>query len=70
MDPQQQHRTKLLWDTLIGFLGFFAVLAVIQAVINLFAPEPAVWPAVVALVLVLVTVATWRARRHRFISKD
>lgn len=49
-------RKDLLWQSLIGFVGFFAFLAVVQAVINVFAPEPAIWPGILAGVLVL---ATW-----------
>jgi divalent metal cation (Fe/Co/Zn/Cd) transporter len=50
-------------DAFLGFLGFFAFLAVIQAVINVVQPEPKVWPALLALVLVLATVSMWRIRR-------
>lgn len=65
-DPQDQseaQRRNLQLDAFIGFLGFFAFLAVIQAVINVFQPEPKVWPALLALVLVLATVSMWRAKR-------
>lgn len=58
-------RSELLWDTLIGFLGFFAFLSVVQAVFNVLSPEPKIWPAVLALVLVVTTVAVWRAKRAR-----
>lgn len=44
-----------MWQTIIGFVGFFTALAVIQAVLNLFQPEPAIWPGLLAGVLVLVT---------------
>ncbi|WP_408931939.1 hypothetical protein ACKFRM_00295 [Corynebacterium sp. YSMAA1_1_D6] len=37
-------RRALLWDTALGFVGFFAALALLQAVLNLFAPSPAIWP--------------------------
>lgn len=49
-------RKDLLWQSLIGFVGFFAFLAVVQAVINVFSPAPAIWPGLLAGVLVL---ATW-----------
>ncbi|QGU06591.1 hypothetical protein COCCU_03185 [Corynebacterium occultum] len=67
-DPQdhsEDRRRKLQLDTLTGFLGFFAFLAVVQAVINIFRPEPLVWPALLALVLVIATVSLWRAGRSR-----
>ena len=54
-----------MWDTLVGFVGFFAFLSVIQAVVNLLSPEPAVWPAVLALVLVIAAVTVWRVGRSR-----
>ena len=61
--PGEQQRRKLMWDTLVGFVGFFAFLSVIQAVLNLLSPEPAVWPATLALVLVIVAVTVWRIGR-------
>ncbi len=51
-------------DSFTGFLGFFAFLSVIQAVINVVQPEPKVWPAVLALILVTATVVMWRAGRR------
>ncbi|MEH0147702.1 hypothetical protein V6D40_08525 [Corynebacterium sp. Q4381] len=49
-------RRDLVWQTVIGFVGFFAFLAVVQAVINVFSPDPAIWPGLLAGALVL---ATW-----------
>lgn len=49
-------RKDLIWQTVIGFVGFFAFLAVVQAVMNVFRPEPAIWPGLLAGALVL---ATW-----------
>ena len=63
--PGEQQRRKLMWDTLVGFVGFFAFLSVIQAVVNLLSPEPAVWPAVLELVLVIAAVTVWRIGRSR-----
>lgn len=63
-DQSRARRRELQLEALLGFLGFFTVLAVIQAVINVLRPEPAVWPALLALVLVLATVAVWRAWRR------
>ncbi|GAA4783014.1 hypothetical protein FRX94_04165 [Corynebacterium canis] len=62
-DPTRETRRRLQRDTLTGFLSFFAVVSVIQAILNLFAPEPAVWPAALALVLVVLTVVSWRSSR-------
>lgn len=63
-------RRQLQRDTLVGFLGFFAVLTVIQATINVFHPEPAVWPAVLALVAVIAAVTAWRWNRRARISDN
>lgn len=56
-------RRELLWDTALGFLGFFALVAVVQAVINIFQPHPAIWPGLVAAVFCGLTYLTWRAKR-------
>lgn len=56
-------RRALLWDTALGFVGFFAALALLQAVLNLFQPSPAVWPGLLAGALVLAEYALWRAKR-------
>lgn len=64
MSKTPDNRKALLYDAVLGFLGFFAFLAFVQAVVNLFRPEPLVWPAVLALVLVTATVVTWRSRRR------
>ncbi|MDY5786517.1 hypothetical protein VVR41_06745 [Corynebacterium sp. LK2510] len=55
-----------MWQTLIGFVGFFAALAVVQALINLARPEPLIWPGLLAGALVLATwhlVRRWRQWR-------
>ncbi|MCK7637685.1 hypothetical protein [Corynebacterium pygosceleis] len=64
-DPAEARRRKLQRDTVTGFVSFFAVVALIQAVVNVTRPEPAVWPAVLALVLVLAAVWLWRSGRRR-----
>ncbi|MCQ9343127.1 hypothetical protein [Corynebacterium kozikiae] len=48
-------------DAILGFVAFFAFMSVVQATMNLLQPEPALWPALLALVLVIATVALWRA---------
>ena len=45
-DSGRGQRRELQHETLLGFLGFFAFLSLVQAVANLFAPEPALWPGV------------------------
>lgn len=60
-------RKDLIWQSAIGFVGFFAFIALIQAVMNIFRPEPAIWPGLFAGALVLATwllVKRWRAWRN------
>lgn len=57
-------RKDLLWQSLIGFVGFFAFLAVVQAVMNVFRPDPAIWPGLLAGVLVLLTWLLVRRWQH------
>ena len=45
MHPEQR---KLIWDSLIGFFGFLTVLTYLQAILNVFSPDPAIWPGFVA----------------------
>ena len=58
-------RRTLQWDAIVGFLSFFAVVAVVQAFLNVLAPEPQIFPAVLALVLVVAAVSAWRYSRAR-----
>ena len=57
-------RRELLWDTALGFVGFFAFLALVQAVLNLFHPSPALWPGLLAGALGLAEFLLWRAKRQ------
>lgn len=66
--PQEARRKQLVWDSLTGFIGFFAFLSVVQAILNLLQPEPQLWPAVLALVTVIATVALWKAGKKRYRS--
>ncbi|MFW9197108.1 hypothetical protein ACOI9M_08470 [Corynebacterium striatum] len=56
-------RHALLWDTALGFVGFFAFLAIAQAILNLFQPEPAIWPGILSAVLCGIEYLLWRAKR-------
>lgn len=56
-------RRALLWDSALGFVGFFAALALLQAILNLFQPSPALWPGLIAGVLMALEWALWRAKR-------
>lgn len=57
-------RKKLVWESALGFFGFFTVLAAIQAVWNVLQPEPAVLPSVLLAVLLLITWLIWRRYRR------
>lgn len=63
-DQARPQRRRLQQDALSGFLGFFAFVAVLQAVLNVFQPEPQVWPALLALALVTATWWSWRVGRR------
>ncbi|RRQ16383.1 hypothetical protein, partial [Corynebacterium bovis] len=50
-----RQRQRLVAEAVLGFLGFFTVLALVQAVWNLFRDEPSVGPSVLLLVLLVLT---------------
>ncbi|MFV8381126.1 hypothetical protein HW450_04350 [Corynebacterium hindlerae] len=62
-DRKNDTREQLRHQALVGFLSFLAFMSVIQAAINVVQPEPQMWPAVLALVLVITTVVVWRRGR-------
>lgn len=65
VDPDGQ-RKKLVWESALGFVGFFTLLAGVQAVWNVFQPEPSPWPGVFFAVLLLLSWLVWRRyRRYR-----
>lgn len=65
VDPDGQ-RKKLVWESALGFVGFFTLLAGVQAVWNVFQPEPSPWPGAFFAVLLLLSWLVWRGyRRYR-----
>ena len=64
IDHAREQRRRLQLETLVGFLGFFTVIAVIQAVLNAFSPDPAAWPSLLAFGMIALTVMAWRAWRR------
>lgn len=58
-DPDAR-RKKLVWESLLGFVGFFTFMALINAVWNVFQPNPAVLPSVVLLILLIVLALLWK----------
>nr|WP_305083537.1 PEP-CTERM sorting domain-containing protein [Corynebacterium sp. CCUG 61414] len=53
----------MLWQTIIGFVGFFTLLAFVQAAINITKPEPSIWPGLV--LAAFVAALWWLIRRWR-----
>lgn len=53
----------MMWESVLGFLAFFDLLALVQAVWNVFR-DAAVWPSLLLLVLLLLTWAAWRRWRQ------
>lgn len=56
-------RRRMVWESVLGFLAVFDLLALIQAVMNIFR-DAAIWPSLLLLVLLLVTWAAWRQWRR------
>lgn len=61
--PEQ---AKLLWDTGLGFLGFMTLLAMVQAVMNIFADEPLMWPGFVAAGFMFAAWLCYRGKQKYF----
>lgn len=55
-------RDHLVWQTIAGFVGFFTVLAGVQAVWNVFQDEPGLLPALVFAGMLILSVVVWRAK--------
>lgn len=58
----------MVWESVLGFLAVFDVLAFIQAVWNITrgGDDIAVWPSLLLLVLLILTWRAWRCwRRYR-----
>lgn len=64
-DPDARRRA-LIWESILGFVGFFTVIAGIQAVWNILRPEPAVGPALLFAVLLAAFILLWRRYRRIF----
>lgn len=56
-------RKKLVWESALGFVGFFAAIALIQAVWNVFQPEPSIGPSLLLIVLLGLLLVVWRQYR-------
>jgi hypothetical protein len=63
-DHSEYRRRRNVLEALLGFLSFFTVLALVQAVWNVFRDDPAVWPALLLAALLVATWAVWRQWRR------
>ncbi|MEY8576808.1 hypothetical protein AALI21_00645 [Corynebacteriaceae bacterium 6-324] len=63
MHPEQ---ARLLWDSVIGFVGFITVMTYVQAILNVFAPAPALWPGFLAAGFTLGMWGLLRAKKKYF----
>lgn len=61
---RRQTRAAMRWETLFGFLLFFAIMAFLQAVINVLRPEPQVWPALFAAAMMALAATAFRRWRR------
>lgn len=59
LPASEYRRRRMMWESILGFLAVFDVLALIQAVINLFG-DAELWPSLLLLVLLLLTWAAYR----------
>ena len=58
----------MVFDTLIGMVGFFTLMFFLNAVANIFRPEPAVTPAIILFLCVTLLLVLWRIRRAKFFA--
>ncbi|MDN5684067.1 hypothetical protein [Corynebacterium glyciniphilum] len=63
-DHSEYRRRRTVLEAILGFLSFFTVLALVQAVWNVLQDDPAVWPSLLLLALLLATWAVWRRWRR------
>ncbi|MDN5719530.1 MAG: hypothetical protein ACTH2Y_08845 [Corynebacterium sp.] len=63
-DRSEYRRRRTVLEAVLGFLAFFCVLALVQAVWNVLQDDPAVWPALLLAALLLATWAVWRRWRR------
>ena len=58
----------MVFDTLIGMVGFFTLMFFLNAVANIFQPEPAATPAIILFLCVTLLLVLWRIRRAKFFT--
>ncbi|WP_420099683.1 hypothetical protein [Corynebacterium sp.] len=63
-DLSEYRRRRTVLEAVLGFLSFFTVLALVQAVWNVLQDDPAVWPSLLLAGLLLTTWMVWRRWRR------
>lgn len=63
-DHSEYRRRRTTLEAILGFLSFFTVLALIQAVWNVLQDAPSVWPSLLLLALLIITWLVWRQWRR------
>jgi Flp pilus assembly protein TadB len=63
-DLSEYRRRRTVLEALLGFLAFFTVLSLVQAVWNVLQDDPDVWPSLLLAVLLLATWVVWRRWRR------
>ncbi|MEJ6549421.1 hypothetical protein PQI66_07685 [Corynebacterium sp. USCH3] len=63
-DLSEYRRRRTVLEAVLGFLSFFTVLALVQAVWNVLQDDPAVWPSLLLAGLLLPTWMVWRRWRR------
>lgn len=62
LSASEHRRRRTVWESVLGFLAVFDVLALVQAVMNILG-DARVWPSLLLLVLLVATWAAWRRWR-------
>lgn len=63
-DHSEYRRRRTTLEAILGFLSFFTVLALIQAVWNVLQDDPSVWPSLLLAALLVCTWLVWRQWRR------
>lgn len=60
MDAPDSQRKKLVWEAILGFVSFFTLIALLQAVWNVVQDQPSVTPALILAILLVCLAGAWR----------
>lgn len=62
ISASEHRRRRTVWESVLGFLVVFDVIALVQAVVNVLG-DAEVWPSLLLAVLLALTWAAWRRWR-------